>query len=403
MKIVPKLKDMQLREAKAGDKITRFFDGDGLYLEVFVNGRKYWRFKYTVGERQGRMSLGRYPDVSLKDAREKRDELRKLVRAGVNPLEEKRKSAIQAKEQSVQAPTFGSIAAKWMEEHLAHKSLSYYRRIRAFIERFALPRLGDMTIATIKRQHVLDVAKLPAEAGHLESAHKLLQACSQIFRYAVLHGLIDYDITQGLHAAIPRQRVQHRPIIIDAQRLGHILRLFEGYNGSIGVQAALRLLPYLMVRPGELCAAEWTEVDLNQAQWLIPGAKMKMARPHIVPLASQILKYMHQLRLYTGNDRYVFPSERKGRHITVTALGLAMKSIGIAGEEISPHGFRGTASTWLNGQGFNSDWIERQLAHVPGDKVRGAYNHADYLPQRVKMMQAWANYLDETKKNVQTC
>lgn len=395
MRMVTPLTDAQLRAAKPSGKNYLLFDGNGLALEVFVNGEKFWRFRYPFGGRQRKMSLGRYPEVSLKQARLHRDELRRKLAVGIDPMEERKRVEMQARErEAALANTFEKVALEWMDKHLASKSRRHFAKVSSILRRFAFPLFGSKPIAEVESADILAAARVSEAGGHLETAHTLLQVASQVFRYAIALGLVKYDIARDLHAAIPRQEVKHRAILESPVRIGQVLRLFDNYGGGIGVKYALRLLPFLMVRPGELCAAEWAELDLAAAQWRIPAAKMKMRKAHIVPLAVQVRAVLEELRLFTGGGKYVFPSERSGRHITVEALEGAMKSMGIAATEITPHGWRGTASTWLNGHGFNRDWIEKQLAHVESDSVRAAYNHADYLKQRVEMMQAWADYLE---------
>lgn len=391
------LTDMKVRNAKAKDKLYRLFDGRGLYLEVNPNGGKYWRFKYIFEGRERRMGFGVYPDIGLSDARERREEARKLVAKGVDPAEQRKAE----KASRAGGDSFETIAREWHARNLHTWTEKHGAAILRRLELNMFPWLGKKPIDHIKAPHLLEVLQRMEARGALETAHRVRAVCGQVFRYAIVTGRLETDPSINLRGAIPPPKHQHFPTILDPKEIGGLLRAIDGYEGSFMVKCALQLTPLLFVRPGELRHAEWAEFNLDKGEWRIPAEKMKMRAPHIVPLSKQAVRILRQLEPLTNHGslaRYLFPSVRSMlKPMSDNTLLAALRRMGYEKEVIVTHGFRAMASSHLNEQGWNRDAIERQLAHGERNTVRAAYNHAEYLPERRKMMQAWADYLDELR------
>jgi len=388
------LSDTALRNAKPGDKRYKLYDIDGLFIIVTPSGGKWWRLKYRFQGKEKMLSLGTYPSTGLKEAREKRDAAKKLMAQGVDPSVHRQ--AVKASILSKTENTFEVVAREWFEKHINGLAPGYSKKVYALFEKEAFPVFGGKPFAEVEPSDILKAARHIEERGAVDTAHRLVQLCGQLFRYGVATGRVKYDITSGLHGALPKVSVRHMAAITDRKRIGELLRAIDAYGGFLSVKCALRLAPLLFVRPGELQKAEWTEFDLDVAEWRIPAAKMKMRQQHIVPLSRQALNILQELRVYaTGHSRFLFPSIRThAKPISLEAMLVALRSMGFTKEEMTVHGFRGMASTLLNEQGYNRDWIERQLAHGERDHVRAAYNHAEFLPDRRRMMQDWADFLD---------
>lgn len=385
------LTDVKIKALKPKDKLYAVSDEKGLYLEVSTTGGKWWRFKYRFDGKQKRLSVGTYPDTGLKQAREQRDELRKMVANGVDPSDIRKAEKLSNAGQL----SFEFVAREWHQKFRHRWSEKYALNTINRLEREVFPFIGSKNINDIKAPELLAVLRRMESRGILETAHRVHQKCGQIFRYAVATGRAERDPSTDLKGALPPVKVKHHASIIEPQQIGGLLRAMNGYSGSFVTICALRLAPLVFVRPGELRHAEWTEFDLEKAEWRIPAEKMKMASVHIVPLSKQALSVIEALKPLTGSGKYLFPSIRTNtRPMSENTVNGALRRLGYTGDEMVGHGFRSMASTILNEQGWNRDAIERQLAHSERDGVRAAYNYAEYLAERKRMMQSWADYLD---------
>lgn len=387
-----KLTDTAVRNARRADRPRKLFDGDGLYLFVSPTGHRAWRFKYYIDGQEKHLHFGRYPEISLKAARERRLEARRALEMGNDP------GAILRAERAARSDTFGTLATEWLEVQRNKLTQKTYENKRERFAAFVFPYLGKRPIADIKALDMLDVLKRIEERGRHETAHRVRSECGNVFRYAVVTGRAERDPTVDLRGAIAAVVRRNRPAIVDPVRIGELMRAIAGYRGDVSTEFALKLLPLTFVRPGELRLAEWSEFNLNAAEWRIPAARMKMRELHVVPLSSQALALLKDLQVLTGSGRLVFPSIRsKDRAISDNTLNAALRRLGFSGDEMVAHGFRSMASTCLNEQGWHPDLIELQLAHAERNEVRGAYNRAQRLAERRRMMQAWADYLDQLR------
>lgn len=380
-----------IRNAKPKDKPYTLADGLGMILQVQPNGSKRWRFRYRQPDtgKAGMLSLGLYPDVSLKQACDRRDELRKLIADSIDP------SARRKAKSLADESTFEALAREWHARFSGHLTPDHAQRVLRRMELDIFPWLGARPIAELKAPEILSCLRRIESRGALDTAHRALQNCSQVFRYAVATGQAEGDPTAALRGAIPPSRKKHFASIIDPEQIGHLLRAIDSYEGSFVVRCALLLAPLVFVRPGELRQAEWSEFNMEAEEWRIPAAKMKMSEQHIVPLSAQALAILHELQPVTGHGRYLFSSMRTAdRPMSNNTVNASLRRLGYDKNTMTGHGFRSMASTLLNEQGWNRDAIEAQLAHGERDPVRGAYNFAQYLPERKKMMQHWADFLD---------
>lgn len=385
----------QVANAKPQAKPYKLRDERGLYLLVQPNGSKWWRFDYRRPDTRQRntLSLGTYPDVSLKQARERRDAARKLIADGIDPAT-KRKA-----ERSADADSFEAIAREWHGKHKDKWTPDYGTEILRRLEVNVFPWIGARAITSVNAPDILSVLRRIEARGAVDLAHRQHQVCGQVFRYAVATGRATADPTPALRGAIPPAPKVHLASIKEPARVGELLRALHSYSGGPVVSAALKLAPLVFTRPGELRHAEWAEIDMVKAEWRIPAHKMKMRAPHIVPLSTQAVAILRELQPLTGRGKYVFPSPRgAARCMSENAITVALRALGYDGQTMTGHGFRSMASTLLNEQGWNRDAIERQLAHAERDAVRAAYNYAEHLPERRRMMQAWADYLDGLRK-----
>jgi integrase len=384
-----KLTDTAIRNARPGDRPRKLFDGDGLYLYLSTTGHRAWRFKYYIEGREKHLHFGRYPEISLKAARERRLEARRVLETGNDPV-----VTLQA-ERAARSATFEALAMEWLEMQRNKLTLRTYENKRDRFVAFVFPYLGKRPIASIKPLDVLEVLKRIEERGRHETAHRVRSECGNVFRYAVVTGRAERDPTVDLRGAIAAVVRRKRPAILDPARIGELMRAIAGYRGDVSTEFALKLLPLTFVRPGELRLAEWSEFNLKAAEWRIPAVRMKMRELHVVPLSSQAIALLKDLHVLTGSGPLVFPSIRsKDRPISDNTLNAALRRLGFGADEMVAHGFRSMASTCLNEQGWHPDLIELQLAHAERNESRGAYNRAQRLPERRRMMQAWADYLD---------
>jgi len=387
------LTDTAVRKAKPREKPYKIADERGMYLEVMPNGSKCWRLKYRFQGKEKRLALGVYPDVSLIDARERRDQARKRLANGVDP------SALrQAEKRNAKAEihdSFESLAREWFAKYSPNWETSHSAKIIRRFERDVFPWIGSRPIAQTSAQEVLSVLRRIESRGALDTAHRAHQDCGKVFRYAVATGRAERDPCGDLRGALPPTKTRHYPTITDPKEIGAMLRALDGYKGKFVTRCALRIAPHLFVRPGNLRRAEWQEFDLDNAEWRIQARKMKKRISHIVPLSTQVVAILRELHALTGQGKYLFPCLRSdSRPMSENTINGALRRIGYGKDEIVGHGFRSMASTLLNEQGWHGDAIERQLAHAERDSVRAAYNYAEHLPERREMMQHWSDYLD---------
>ena len=381
------LSDILIKRAKIADRPYKLTDGGGLYLLVHPRGSKYWRFRYKASGRESTVALGTYPATSLKAARQRRIEMQGVLEAGGVP------ALVKKRRREAQSNTFEGVAREWLaKQPFSTKTLA---KARWTFEDLLFPYIGNRPVSELSAPELLAVVRRLERRGKNETAHRSKQRVGQVIRYAIATGRAVRDPTQDLRGALAPVRVRNRPAITNPREVGELLRAIEGYRGHVSVEMAFKLAPYVFVRPGELRAAEWREIDLEQAQWRIAASRMKMRREHLVPLSTQAVALLREIHLETGAQRYVFPSPRSStRPLSDNAITSALRRIGYTGDQMTWHGFRAMASTLLNEQGFAPDIIELQLAHVEQNDVRAAYNRALRLQERRQMMQKWADYLD---------
>jgi integrase len=391
------LTDVSVRSAKAKTKPTKLFDERGLFLLVTPSGGKWWRLKYRFEGKEKLLSLGTYPDITLKLAREARDSARTLVAQGTDPSVQRQATKSAREERS--ANSFEVIAREWYASHGPTLAPSYAVKVIRRFERDLFPTLGNVAIAEMKPIDLLKALRAIEARGAVETAHRALGECGQVFRYAVATQRTERDITGDLRGALQPATGEHFAAITDPQQVGALLRAIHGYTGTATVSAALKLAPLFFVRPGELRRAEWAHIDLDAAEWRYFVTKTKA--DHIVPLCTQALAILRELHPLTGHGRYVFPSARgDAKPLSDNAILAALRRMGIDKEEMSGHGFRAMARTILDEVlSVRVDLIEHQLAHAVRDANGRAYNRAAHLPERRKMMQQWADYLDGLAAN----
>lgn len=392
------LSDLEIKRAKPGAKPIRLSDSGGLYLEIAPSGGKLWRLKYRFGGKEKRLALGKYPEIGLKDARARRDEARKLLANEVDPAENRKQQKAAKVERA--ANSFEAVAREWIAKNTPAWATTHTSKIVRRLEMYVFPWLGGRPIAEITPPELLTVARRVEDAGAIETAHRILQNCGQVFRYGVATGRVTSDPTRDLRGkggALQSAKPVHMAAITEPRKVAELLRTFDTYQGTLTVRCALQLAPLVFVRPGELRQAEWKDIDLDAAEWRYVASKKGNA--HIVPLAHQAVAILQEVKALTGEGRYVFPSARTSeRPMSDNAILAAMRRLGIAKNEMSGHGFRAMARTILDEVlGFRVDLIEHQLAHAVRDPNGRAYNRTAHLPDRRQMMQAWADYLDKLK------
>jgi integrase len=386
---------IEVRKTRATDRPQKLADGGGLYLLVQPNGAKYWRLDYRFAGKRKTLAVGVYPDVSLSDARERREAARKVLANGADPSAVKK--AQKAAVMSLAANSFEIVAREWLSKFSKNWKESHTRTISVRLINDVFPWLGARPIGEINAPELLAVLRRIESRGALDAAHRVSAICGQVFRYAIATGRAQRDPSADLKGALPAHRGKHLAAITEPVKIGKLMRDIEGYRGSFTVKCAFRLAPLVFVRPVELSRAEWAEIDLDKAEWRIPADKMKMKALHIVPLPTQAVAILRELYPLTGTGKYLFPNVRTSTlPMAGNTILAAIRSMGYTSTEMTAHGFRHMASTLLNEQGFNADAIERQLAHKASG-VRATYNAAEYLPERRRMMQQWADYLDGLK------
>jgi integrase len=394
-KIKP-LTEMKIKKVKPQSKQVTLFDGNGLFLLITPAGGKLWRFKYRFDGKEKLLALGTYPEISLLDARKRRDEARSQIAHGIDPGAV-RKAQKQAKTESTE--TFEIIAREWCAKYTHTWKPSHSERLLRRLERDVFPYMGARPIAEIKAPELLAVLRRIESRGTLDTAHRVRSTCGQVFRYSIATGRADRDPSVDLKGAIPPPHEGHMAAITEPLKVGELLRAIDAYQGSFVVKCGLRLLPLLFCRPGELRHAEWSEIDFENAEWNIPAGKMKMKEPHLVPLSKQAIEILTEIKELTGASRYIFPSARSfDRPMSDNALVAALRRMGFEKGETTAHGFRATARTLLDEVlQVRPELIEHQLAHAVRDPLGRAYNRTAHLVERKKMMQTWANYLDGLK------
>lgn len=397
---MPKLSDTKIRNTKPREKPFKLFDSDGLFIIVRPDGMKWWRQRYYLHGKEQMLSLGTYPDTSLTDARARGRAIRVQAKDGINPSVD-RKQKKEARRHAA-ANTFKPVALAAIELNAKARrwEADTTLRVTRRLELHAFPWLGSRPVSEITEDDVLACLRR-MEGEHLtDTARRLLVDCQMIFRYARREKLITVNPIADILAreTLTRTKIKHHAALKDPAQVGALLRAIDAYHGGFVARAALRFLPLVFTRPGELQWAKWDEFDFHAAEWRIPAERMKMREQHIVPLSKQAMAILRELHPMTGPDGFVFPQVRNAaRPISENTINVALRACGYTKHQQTAHGFRTVASTLLNELGFNKDWIERQLAHGERDKSRGSYNGAEHLADRRKMMQSWADYLDELR------
>ena len=389
------LTDAAIRTAKPGEKPYKLADERGLFLLVNPNGAKWWRLKFRVEGKEKALSLGTYPDTSLKEARSKRDEARKQLAEGIDPSQQRK--AIKAAREGVTANSFEVICREWLENKRSNIEEAQYKKALARLEKDVFPWMGSRPIAEITAPEVLAVLRRIDARGARYTAHKAKSEISQCFRYAIATGRAERDPCPDLRGAIPAPKVENRPAITDPKAAGELLRAIDGFKGTFVVRCALLLAPLLFVRPGELRKATWDGFDLDKGEWRYFINKTKTE--HLVPLASQAVAILRELHALTGHGSYVFPGRDPKRPMSDAAINAALRRMGYDTKtEITGHGFRAMARTILHEElHIKPEVIEHQLAHQVADALGTAYNRTKFIKERKVMMQTWADYLDKLK------
>lgn len=399
------LTDMEIKaKAKAGEKPFKLSDGQGMFMLVTPAGGRLWRLKYRIDGREKLFALGIYPEVSLSEARRRRDLARADIASGLDPSRERQREKVRSRIQA--ADTFTAIANEYAAKRKrdGEKGWAPATAIRSeYLLSILDPSIGRMPIADIEPSDVLDAIRKIEKKGNLESARRTLQLASAVFRYAVATARLRSDPTRDLRGALTTPTVTHYGAITDAKRAGELLRAIDGYDGQVITKLALRISPHVFVRPGELRHADWSEIDLDGALWIIPAGKMKSRKVHHVPLSKQAVEIFREVRDITGPAGFVFPSVRtRTRPMSENTINAGLRRLGYATDEMTAHGFRAMASTLLNESGkWNPDAIERALAHGDTDKVRAAYHRGAHWQERVEMAQWWSDYLDVLRKGAE--
>lgn len=396
---MPTLTDTKLRTAKPAEKPYILQDGSGLYLEVRPSGAKFWRYRYWLTpEKDGRYTIGEYPAVSLAEARRERERVRELVKLGINPTHEKKTEKLRQSHE--RANTFEAVAREWLDRKKGKWSPYSHKQATSCLEQNAFPKVGRLPIRKVTAAHLLEILQAMEKRGAETYAMQLRQWCSAIFRHAVVTLRADGDPAAALKGALSRPQINHsKPM--SPEQIGDFKAKLTKYGGNRTTVIAMRLMLYTFVRTAELRKAPWAEFDIAAAEWKIPPERMKMKRVHVVPLPRQALVLLEELRKITGAGKWLFPNFRRPDDVmSATTINRALEHMGYTSGLWTGHDFRATASTRLHEMGYRSDWIERQLAHVEENKTKAAYNHAEYLPERRTMMQAWADWIDKVQEEI---
>jgi Integrase len=390
------LTDIQIKNLKYTGKPMKVADGGGLYLYLSATGKKLWRLGYYFERKAKVISFGEYPVVTLQKAREKRMEAKQLLADGIDPAA--RRKIVKEEQISEVKDMFQNIAQEWFEARTTDFTEKHRGTVMYRLEKYIFPIIGKEHIARMEAQDILEVIQPIEKKGQNETARRLLQIIGQIYRFAVITGRAKRNPVTDLSGAIRPRKVTHRAAITEPKKVAQLLRNIDDSEGYFPIICALKLAPLVFVRPTELRAAEWREFDFETSEWRIPATRMKMNQMHIVPLSKQAVEILKELQGFSGNGKLLFPSIRTVTRPLADATVLnAIRRMGYTKDEMCTHGFRSLASTLLNELGYNRDWIERQLAHGERNDVRAAYNYAEYLPERRRMMQEWADYLDKLR------
>lgn len=388
------LTDTQIRSAKPQEKPYKLFDSGGLFLFLPTSGGKLWRLKYRLNNKENLLALGAYPEVSLREAREKRDLAKKLIVAGIDPNADKKRKSVEA--QIASDNTFKAIAAEFInkkaQDGLAAATINKSRWFASLLD----GDLGKRPVSEIEPHEILACIKKIEKKGHHETAKRMRAFASRVFRYAIITSRARVNPASELGAALIMPKVRHHSAIIDPQAVGELMRAIETYQGRATTKWALKLTPHVFVRPGELRQAEWAEFDLDAKTWCIPAKKMKMRKEHVVPLSRQAVAILLEMKKLTSSSRYVFPATHSDfKPMSENTINLALRRLGYSKAEMTAHGFRSTASTLLNESGkWSADAIERALAHKDSNAIRSAYHRGTHWNERVEMAQWWSDYLD---------
>lgn len=392
------LTDLQIKKLKPASKPKKIADSEGLYLLVNTNGTKSWRLKYRYLGKEKTLSFGIYPEISLQEARNKKIEARKQIREGKDPSQQKKEQQLKAKFNSDNS--FKGVAEEWYELNKHKWTPKHSQRVWGRLENHVFPAIGKRPISEIHALELLeDIIRKIEREGKIETAHRILQYCTAIFRFAIITKRAKYNPTQDLRGALKPHKKQNHPTIKIGE-VPELLKRLENHKTAATTKLAIKMLLLTFVRQGELRQAMWEQIDLKKKIWYIPAHIMKMREEHIVPLSKQVIEILHQLKTLSGENEYLFPTQNKVKHpmMNENTINIVLKAIGYE-KRLTAHGFRSLASTTLNELGFAPDVIERQLAHAERNAVRAAYNRAEYLPQRSIMMQEWADYIDGLKEN----
>lgn len=399
------LTEMAVRKAVPATKAFNLYDVGGLYLTVSPTGAKWWRLKYQFAGRERRMGLGRYPEVGVSEARRHRDDARAMLRSGIDPGAQRRSQRLAG--QLAVENSFEAVAREWLENKKVEWVPDHTLKIRTWLETHVFPWLGRRPIVELEAPEVLSVLRRLVARGTLNTAGRVRETLGTIFRYAIATGRAQRNPAADLRDALPKASAKNFAALIKPADVAELLRAIEGYQGHPVTFSALRLSPLVFQRPGEVRAMEWSEIDLDAAEWHIPPHRRKLRKaakenprtsPHIVPLSRQAVQILRELQPLTGDGKLVFPSVRsRQRPMSENTVNGALRRLGYTKEQMTGHGFRHMASTLLNELGWNPDAIERQLSHRDRDEVRGTYNLAQYMAERRQMMQGWADYLDALK------
>jgi len=390
------LTDIKIKNLKAKNKVYRLLDYQGLYLEVAVSGSKNWVHRYTLNKRSTMTIIGYYPTMSLAEARQAKDKNKALMKQGIDPQQHK-------KDQINEGATFNKMFFEWHDFKKDDWSVDYADDVIKRAKMYLLAYIGNKPMSTIDSKTMRILLKQIERKGIIDTLQKIRSIASRVFKYSVGLDIIKSDPTRDLSTDIfKRKKTVHYATITNPVEIGGLLRAIENYKWSYAVGTALKIAPHVFLRPSELAGLTWDEIDFTNKLIRIDASRMKMDRAHIVPMSNQVLSTLNDLHLIDVSSKFLFPSPRgASRHISPESLRAGLRRLGFTNDDITTHGFRHMASTQLNELGFNSDVIERQLAHCESNKVRAAYNHAELLQDRTAMMQCWSDQLDKLRKSTQ--
>ncbi len=394
------LTDIKIRNAKASEKPRKLGDDGGLFLLIQPSGGKLWRLKYRIDGKEKKLSLGRYPEISLQEARRRRDEARRSIAMGHDPAEEKKRAQVEAG--ILRSNTFDALAEEYLEKVALEGREAVTIKKSRWLLSLLSPGIGSQPVTDITPAELLSAIKVVHDKGNYETARRMRSFASRVFRYAVATSRAESDPASLLRGALIAPKVTHHAALLDEKSVGGLMRSIDTFSGQPLTCLALQLTPHVFVRPGELRRAEWSEFDFAKALWTIPAEKMKMRRPHVVPLSKQALAILEQAKVLSAGQQYVFSSLYPGtRPMSENTINAALRRLGYTSKEMTAHGFRALASTLLNESGrWSADAIERALAHDTSSTIRGNYSRGEHWHERVKMAQWWSDHLDALKADM---